>query len=136
MFSKLLGSLVVLVTFAMIVSAADRVRISDPRTIGKWKGNEQAAIDIDKALDAIDDESVTAATAATVITPKPGATVTATGTVSVVYNYVTLTNVYDGVTNVFLACTNVPTATVTINVLNGAGLLTNATAVTTLTLTK
>jgi len=136
MLNKVLASLIVTVAFAMVASAASLIKLSDPRTVGAWKGNEQAARNIDANFELIDDESVTAATAATVITPKPGATVTATGTVSVVYQYVTLTNVYDGVTNVFLACTNVPTATVTINVLDGAGLLTNATAVTTLTLTK
>jgi hypothetical protein len=53
------------------------------------------------------------------------AAVTATGTVSVVYQYLSLTNVYDSVTNVFLAATNVPTATVTINVIGGGAVTTN-----------
>jgi hypothetical protein len=125
----------VLVAAGAAVWAADRVNIADPRTIGRWRGNEQAAIDIQKALDAIDAESVTAATAATVITPKTVA-VTATGTVAIVATWQVLTNVFDGVTNVFYAPTATPTATVAINVLNGAALMTNATAATTLTLTK
>lgn len=65
------------------------------------------------------------ATGVTNVTAQVGTTVTATGTVAIVATWVALTNVFDSVTNVFYAPTAVPTATTAINVLNGAGFVTN-----------
>ncbi len=109
----------VVVVGSLVALAADRVNIADPRTIGRWRGNEQAAVDIQKNFDALDAESVSAATAATTITRM-------TGSVSVVFvpQTITVTDKNDVVVTVWTGAT----ATVVC--------MTNASAATTLTLTK
>ena len=108
---------------AAVVYAAQDTDISnrevrDPKKLEAWL--EANAQDAETRIAA--DEAV----GVTNVVPVTGA-VTATGTVSLVYQYVTLTNVFNDVTNTFLACTNVPTATTTINVLNGGAVMTNIT---------
>jgi len=98
---------------------------------------------------ALEETAITNATAATAITPNPGVTVTATAastpqtatiTVALTPQTVDVTNAEGTVsavwTNATASFTGMTNATIAVTVANGAGLLTNATAVTTMTLQR
>lgn len=117
-------------SIALVSLAADLVKIGDPRTIGRWKDNDQAAYDIDKNFAALDVEAaggtVTGVVAATTLTFTRSVNLPATNVV------LTLQRgdvVYGEVTNSLL--TNV-TITVQYETVKP---VTNATAATAITLT-
>ena len=126
--------------------------VRDPRVLAtKLTADFTSVVSTSDAarVTALEATAVTNATAATVITPKPGATVTATAvntpqtatiTVTLTPQTVAVTNaagtvsaVWTNATASFAGMTN---ASIVVTVANGAGHLTNATAVTTMTLQR
>jgi len=122
-------------TVALAVDSYRVDQVRDPRVLAsRLTADFTSVVSTSDAarVTALEATAVTNATAATVITPKPGATVTATAVVTPL-TFVPAFIMADGTTNTTAIATN---ATVAITIVGGAGLLTNATAVTTMTLQR